>query len=110
MHIMQTYFLEMKTIIMCFFRSELSIFEAISKGAIVAIKVVVYIVVHLIAFMAIINFIDETLVWFGNRLELEHTQITFSVRKFYHYKNTKHLTYHIHISYCFVWVLNDIYK
>lgn len=71
-----------------FFRSESSIFEALSKGAIVSIKVVAYIIVHMIAFMALVNFLDTMLVWFGNRLELEHTTITFSVSKLYHSKNT----------------------
>lgn len=64
-----------------FNRSERNIIEAASNGATMAVKLIVSIIVNLIAFIAIIEFFNQTLIWFGSRLELDpsHPAITFQV-------------------------------
>lgn len=48
--------------------TEHGVIEAASSGAISAIPVIAYIVVHLIAFLSILDFINDTLAWLGARV------------------------------------------
>ncbi|RUS81030.1 hypothetical protein EGW08_011196 [Elysia chlorotica] len=50
--------------------SERGVIEAASAGAISAIPVIAYIVVHLIAFLSILDFVNSTLAWLGARVGL----------------------------------------
>ena len=63
------------------FRKESNIIEAISNGAVVSVKIVVNIVVNIIAFVALLEFVNQTLTWFGNRLGKTDPPITFEVRR-----------------------------
>jgi pyrimidine nucleoside transport protein len=58
--------------------------EAASVGAMGAIKLIANVIVNLIAFVAILSFLDATLSYFGSRVG--YPQISFDVsgtRKFY---------------------------
>ncbi|GFR74710.1 solute carrier family 28 member 3 [Elysia marginata] len=48
--------------------TERGIIEAASSGAISAIPVIAYILVHLIAFLSILDFVNDTLAWLGARV------------------------------------------
>lgn len=50
---------------------ERNIIEAASKGASQSISLIANIAVNLIAFIALIEFLNQTLIWFGNRIGLE---------------------------------------
>lgn len=54
-----------------FFSQERNIIEAASKGASQSISLIANIAVNLIAFIALIEFLNQTLIWFGNRIGLE---------------------------------------
>jgi len=54
------------------------VIEAASNGASIAISLIANIGVNLIAFIAILEFINKTLTWLGDRLETE-AEITFPV-------------------------------
>lgn len=57
--------------------TESNIIEAASNGASVAIRLVANIAVNLIAFLAILKFLDQTLIWFGHRVNMNDTELTF---------------------------------
>jgi len=60
------------------------VIEAASNGASIAISLIANIGVNLIAFIAILEFINKTLTWLGDRLETE-AEITFPVSAWYMY-------------------------
>lgn len=57
------------------YRKERNIMEAISVGAMGAVKLVANVVVNLVAFVAILAFIDASLSYFGSRVG--HPEISF---------------------------------
>lgn len=61
------------------YRKEHNVIEAASNGASVAISLIANIIVNLIAFIAILNFINSALTWFGERLDLFEQPVTFEV-------------------------------
>ena len=64
------------------FRKERNLIEAASNGAQQSIKLVANIGVNLIAFIALLQFINATLTWFGQRAGLEppeYEYLTFQV-------------------------------
>ena len=67
-------------IFLLFTRSEHNIIEAASNGASLSISLIANIAVNLIAFIAILDFIDATLTWFGDRVGMKDPELTFSVR------------------------------
>lgn len=67
-------------IFLLFIRSEHNIIEAASNGASLSISLIANIAVNLIAFIAILDFIDATLTWFGDRVGMKDPELTFSVR------------------------------
>jgi len=58
-------------------RAEGNIIEAAAAGAAAAIPLVANIIVTVIAFIAILYFINATLTWFGQRVGIE--ELTFQV-------------------------------
>lgn len=56
-----------------------SIIEAASAGASASIKIVANIAVNLIAFIAMLRFVNATLTWFGHRVGLVAPELTFQV-------------------------------
>ncbi|KAH3721345.1 hypothetical protein DPMN_064267 [Dreissena polymorpha] len=59
--------------------TEHNIIEAASNGAAVSIKLIANIAVNLIAFIAILHFLDATLTWFGHRVNINDPPLTFSL-------------------------------
>ena len=57
---------------------ERNIIEAASKGATLSVKLIANIAVNLIAFIAMLQFVDATLIWFGNRAGLEKPGVELS--------------------------------
>ena len=65
-------------------RTEQNIIHAACNGAIASIPLVAAIAVNLIAFLAILEFVNATLTWFGHRvglMEPEYQDITLEVRQ-----------------------------
>ncbi|WAQ94743.1 S28A3-like protein [Mya arenaria] len=58
---------------------EHNIIEAASNGASISIKLIANIAVNLIAFIAILDFINATLIWFGHRVDMYQPELTFSL-------------------------------
>ncbi|XP_056008146.1 solute carrier family 28 member 3-like isoform X3 [Ostrea edulis] len=60
---------------------ERNILEAAAKGASESIKLVANVAVNLVAFIALIEFLNQTLIWFGNRAGMEnpHKELTFQL-------------------------------
>lgn len=54
-----------------------NIIEAASAGAASSVKVVAGIAVHVIAFLSILKFVDATLTWFGELVEVEGLTLEF---------------------------------
>jgi pyrimidine nucleoside transport protein len=61
------------------FRTERNIIEAASNGASQSVKLVANIAVNLIAFVALLDFVNATLVWFGDRVGMDDPKLTFQV-------------------------------
>ena len=61
-------------------REEKNFIEAASNGASLAISLVANIAANLIAFIALLHFVDSTLTWFGHRAGLYEPELTFQVR------------------------------
>lgn len=59
--------------------TEQNIIEAASNGASQSIKLVANIAVNLIAFVALLDGINATLVWFGERIGLHDPKLTFQL-------------------------------
>ncbi|XP_052806042.1 solute carrier family 28 member 3-like [Mya arenaria] len=59
--------------------TEHNVIEAASNGASVSIKLIANIAVNLIAFIAILDFINATLKWFGHRVNMHDPELTFSL-------------------------------
>lgn len=64
-----------------YIRQERNIIEAASKGASQSISLIANIAVNLIAFIALVEFLNQTLIWFGNRIGMEKPddELTFQV-------------------------------
>jgi len=60
-----------------FGRTEGNVIEAVASGAAAAIPLVANIAVTVIAFIALLYFINATLTWFGQRVGIE--ELTFQV-------------------------------
>jgi len=60
-----------------FGRSEVNFIEAAAAGASNAVSLVANIAANLIAFLALLQFINATLTWFGQRVGIP--QLTFQV-------------------------------
>ncbi|XP_061179507.1 solute carrier family 28 member 3-like [Saccostrea echinata] len=60
---------------------ERNVIEAAAKGASQSIKLVANIAVNLVAFIALVEFLNQTLIWFGNRAGMEkpHKELTFQL-------------------------------
>lgn len=60
--------------------------EAAALGASQAIKLVANVAANLVAFIALVEFLNQTLIWFGNRAGMEKPdkELTFQVK---HIKN-----------------------
>ena len=58
-------------------RSHVNFIDAAAAGAGKAVKLVVNIAANVIAFVAVLNFINATLTWFGQRVGVE--KLTFQV-------------------------------
>ena len=65
------------------FSKERNIIEAASAGASASVKLVANIAANLIAFMAILAFINATLSWFGTRVGITDPELTFEVSPCY---------------------------
>lgn len=63
-------------------RTHRNIIEAASAGAAGSVKVVAGIAVHVIAFLSILKFVDATLTWFGELVEVEGLTLEVSFPKF----------------------------
>ena len=61
----------------CFFRNETNLMEAASAGAQSTIKLIAYVVVNLIAFLAILSFVDTIISFYGGRIG--HPEVDFEV-------------------------------
>ena len=59
------------------FRVETNILEAASNGAQSCIKLVTFIIVNLLVFTSLIDFLDNTFAWFGERVGMDN--LTFEV-------------------------------
>ncbi|XP_053373495.1 solute carrier family 28 member 3-like isoform X2 [Mercenaria mercenaria] len=59
--------------------TETNIIEAASNGASVSIKLIANIAVNLIAFLAILQFLDQTLIWIGHRVDMYNPELTFTL-------------------------------
>jgi len=53
------------------------VIEALSSGAMTSIKIIASVTVNIIAFIAMLSFINAVLTWFGNRVGIE--ELTFQV-------------------------------
>ncbi len=62
-----------------YFSPERNIIEAASAGASASIKLVANIGANLIAFIALLAFVDASLTWFGNRVGIFDPPLTFEV-------------------------------
>lgn len=58
---------------------ESNIIEAASNGASISIKLIANIAVNLIAFLAILEFLDKTLIWIGHRVDMYDPELTFTL-------------------------------
>ena len=76
-----------------FFRDEHSAFHAFSVGAVITIPIAVSIAVNLIGFVALLEFINGTLQWVGDRVRVE--ELSFQVRA-----SLQCLTYSIYFTVC----------
>ena len=65
-----------------FSRQERNIIEAAAFGASQAIKLVANVAVNLVAFIALVEFLNQTLIWLGNRAGMEKPgdELTFQVK------------------------------
>ena len=61
------------------YREEKNFIEAASNGASLAISLVANIAANLIAFIALLHFVDSTLTWMGHRAGLYEPELTFRV-------------------------------
>ena len=61
-----------------FFRQESNIIDALSVGATTTIKLIAYVVVNLIAFVAVVAFLDAVLSYMGGRVG--HPELNFQVK------------------------------
>ena len=77
---------------MHFLRQETNLIEALSVGATVAIKLIAYVVVNLIAFVALIAFLDAVVSYLGGRVG--HPELSFQVRTSPGPEVIELLTYH----------------
>ena len=77
---------------MHFLRQETNLIEALSVGATVAIKLIAYVVVNLIAFVALIAFLDAVVSYLGGRVG--HPELSFQVRPSPGPEVIELLTYH----------------
>lgn len=68
-------YLWLEFILFFYQRKERNIMEAVSVGAMGAVKLVANVVVNLVAFVAILSFIDATLSYFGSRVG--HPEVSF---------------------------------
>lgn len=59
--------------------TERNIIEAASNGASQSVKLVANIAVNLIAFVALLDFVNATLVWFGDRVGMHDPKLTFQL-------------------------------
>ncbi|XP_060603523.1 solute carrier family 28 member 3-like isoform X1 [Ruditapes philippinarum] len=59
--------------------TESNIIEAASNGASISIKLIANIAVNLIAFLAILKFLDSTLIWLGHRVDMYDPELTFTL-------------------------------
>ena len=62
-----------------FLRQETNLIEALSVGATIAIKLIAYVVVNLIAFVAVIAFLDAVVAYLGGRVG--HPELNFQVSR-----------------------------
>ena len=65
-------------------RPDRNIIEAASNGASKAVGLVANIAANLIAFIALLEFVNTTLAWFGHRVGLEspdHDEVSFEVNR-----------------------------
>ena len=60
-------------------RTERNIIDAASNGATQSVKLVANIAVNLIAFVALLDFVNATLTWFGDRVGMHDPKLTFQV-------------------------------
>lgn len=51
--------------------SDRNIFDAASNGAMAALGVIGGIAVNIVAFMSLLSFVDASLAWFGDRINVE---------------------------------------
>ncbi|KAK7087825.1 solute carrier family 28 member 3-like [Littorina saxatilis] len=58
---------------------ERNIIDAASNGATQSVKLVANIAVNLIAFIALLDFVNATLVWFGDRVGMHDPKLTFQL-------------------------------
>lgn len=65
-----------------FSRQERNIIEAAAFGASQAIKLVANVAVNLVAFIALVEFLNQTLIWLGNGAGMEKPgdELTFQVK------------------------------
>lgn len=61
-----------------FFRQESNLIDALSVGATTTIKLIAYVVVNLIAFVAVVAFLDAVVSYMGGRVG--HPELNFQVR------------------------------
>ncbi|XP_076437352.1 putative transporter HI_0519 [Babylonia areolata] len=59
--------------------TERNIIEAASNGATQSVKLVANIAVNLIAFVALLDFVNSTLIWFGERVGMHDPKLTFQL-------------------------------
>lgn len=59
--------------------TESNIIEAASNGASISISLIANIAVNLIAFLAMLRFLDATLIWLGHRVDLYEPELTFTL-------------------------------
>ena len=63
-------------------RTEVNVIEAAAAGATNAIAMVANIAANLIAFIALLQFVNATLTWFGQRVGIQ--QLTFQASELHH--------------------------
>jgi len=63
-------------------RTEVNVIEAAAAGASSAVSLVANIAANLIAFWALLQFINTALTWFGQRVGIRH--LTYQVRQLPH--------------------------
>lgn len=59
--------------------NETNIIEAASNGATLSIRLVSNIAVNLIAFLAVLEFVNRTLIWCGHRVGMYNPELTFTL-------------------------------